>query len=164
MPDLIAGKVPQNPKTPEWASLTSNDPKLDNSIFALTAKLQFLGYKFNIFGLIDQSGLLLYTYEGIGVQLPNVDFSASRQIGVAITSSMLSANAGFNFHLEIEVPASNALGASIGKITKFAIVLDAKIALQIRYDKTEWLNDGLLFEASVSHAPSDDAPTDPDTV
>ncbi len=38
--DMVTGKVPQNPATPDWAGLTTGDPKLDNSTFALTARLK----------------------------------------------------------------------------------------------------------------------------
>ena len=147
--DIVAGRVPQNPKTPDWAGMTSGDPKLDNSIFALTAKLVFLGFEFDIFGLLDQTGLLLYTYMGLNVALKGVKLAVSRQMSIAITSTMFSGSFGFKFNLEIEIPPSCTLGVPIGNNTITIANLDLGIAVQIRYDPKGWQNDGLVFEAYV---------------
>ena len=150
--DLVAGRVPQNPQTPEWAGMTSGDTRIDSSIFALTAKLVFLGFEFDIFGLIDQTGLLLFTYMGLNVELKGVKMKASRQMNVAITSEMFAGSFGFKFDLEIDIPPSVAAGISLGQISKIKIAdLDIGVSLKIRYGEVGWLNDGLVFEASVSN-------------
>lgn len=148
--DLVAGRVPQNPQTPEWAGMTSGDARIDSSIFALTAKLVFLGFEFDIFGLIDQTGLLLFTYMGLNVELEGVKMKASRQMSVAITSEMFAGSLGFKFNLDIDIPPSVSAGIPLGQISKIKIAdLDIGVALKIKYGEAGWLNDGLVFEASV---------------
>ncbi|MCJ1398669.1 hypothetical protein MMC11_001870 [Xylographa trunciseda] len=146
--DLVTGKVPQNPVTPDWAGLTSDDPKLDNSTFALTAKFHFLCLELDIFGLLDKEGLMLMTSMGLDAKLPGLSISAKRQMSVSVNSTVFSASASFNFDLVIDVPPAHVAGVDLGGIPSQKINLDLSMLLQIRYDRTGWMNDGLVYEAS----------------
>ena len=151
--DLVTGKVPQNPATPEWAGIATDDPKLDNSIFALTAKIVFLGREFGIFGLIDTTGLMLFTYMGLNVNLPGLKMKAKEQMGVIINNKMFSLSAGFNFDLAIDIPPSCTAGLHLGKYSDITFNLDISMTLQIRYNQGGWQNDGLVYEVAVSNDP-----------
>ena len=146
---IIAGQAPTSPQKPEWAGVTSGDPKLNNSFFALTSKIVFLGYRFDVFGLIDQTSLSFYTYERLNVKLPGVDLAVSRQMTVAVSNTMFTTSAGFVFDLEIEIPPGCKLGIPLGKRTITVAALDVSVRLQIRYGSKNWQGDGFLFEASV---------------
>ena len=148
--DMVAGKVPQNPQTPEWAGITSDDPKLDNSLFALTAKLALLGSELEVFGLLDMTGLMLFISQGVNVNLPGMKFSASRTLSMVINSKMLSISAGLVFDLDIHIPPMHVAGASIGGSTEHITDLDVGLTLQINYGPSGWSNDGLVFELAVS--------------
>ena len=148
--DIVSGKVPQNPQTPDWAGVTSDDPKLDNSMFALTAKLVFLGSDLEVFGLLDTSGLTLFISQGVNVNLPGMKFSASRTLSMTVNKKMFSVSAGLVFDLDIDIPPIHIGGNSFGGSTEHITDLDVGLTLQINYDTSGWLNDGLLFELDVS--------------
>lgn len=133
VPALIAGKVPPNPATPEWAGISTSDPKLDNSIFALTSKVVFLGREFGVFGLIDQTGLMLFTYMGLNVNLPGLKIKAKTQMNVLINSELFLASIDFNFDLNVDLPSFLTLGIKHGGI-HVHLDLDISMRLQINYD------------------------------
>lgn len=144
--DIVTGRVPQNPKTPEWASLTSGDPRLDNSTFALTGKFHFLALELDVFGLLDHDGLVLMTYMGIGANVPGMSVSFDRQMNISISSSQLAASASCTFHLDFDIPSTSIGGVKLGSFPHQSITLGVAVSLVIRYDQSNWLNDGLVYE------------------
>ena len=146
--DLITGNVPQNPQTPEWAGMTSGDPKLDNSTFALTAKFQFLALELDVFGLLDKESLVLMTYMGLNENLPGLSVSVSRQMNISINKTMFSAGASFKFDIEFDIPSISIDGFKLGSFPHQKISLSIGMLLQINYDTDGWMNDGLVYEAS----------------
>jgi hypothetical protein len=146
--DLVTGSVPSNPATPEWAGLTTGDPRLDHSTFALTAKFHFLAFELDVFGLLDQSGLLLMTCMDVGASVPGLSVSFKRQMEISISSTQFYAMASLDFDLEFDVPTITIAGVKLGSFPHESIQLDISVALTIKYDKDNWLNDGMIYEAS----------------
>lgn len=148
--DLVTGKVPQSPQTPEWAGVTSDDPKMNSSLFGLTAKLVLLGAELEVFGLLDTSGLMLFISQGVSVNLPNMKFSASRTLSMTINQQMFAVSAGLVFNLDIYIPPVHVGSISLGGHTEHVTDLDVGLTLQIKYGPGGWQNDGLVFALAVS--------------
>ena len=110
----------------------------------------FLGSDLEVFGLLDTTGLMLFISQGVNVNLPGMKFSASRTLNMTINNKMLSISAGLVFDLDIDIPPIHIAGASLGGSTEHITDLDVGLTLQINYDPSGWLNDGLVFELAVS--------------
>ena len=129
--------------------LSTGDPKLDNSVFALTAKIVFLGRDFGVFGLIDTTGLMLFTYMGRNVDLPGLKMKATKELNIFITDKMFSAGIAFSFDLDMDIPPKHIAGICLGGINGITTHLDIGMTLQILYNQGGWEKDGLVYEVAV---------------
>jgi hypothetical protein len=115
----------------------------------LSATLNFLGAGLDVYGVINDSGLVLTVTAAKNTTVPGVEFSLSDTYNITINQDRFTTETKFTFQFGLNLPNIEVWGVSLGSFDVSAVSFTDDLLLTATYNITEWQNDELDFFVGV---------------
>jgi hypothetical protein len=140
---------------PQWlginaATADARAADLKGAVFALSLSLNFIGTKWDGYGLLNKTGLKLVVKESQSSRQDGVTFTITDSTSVVIGDSSLELDATYSYMASLEFPNVSVLGVSLGSFSVTPVSSSAALGLTVTYRVTDWQNDALDFYINIS--------------
>ncbi|KAK6513807.1 hypothetical protein TWF506_008242 [Arthrobotrys conoides] len=135
---------------PAWLNASAkDDPNLKSCVFALSARLNFLGIKLGAYGVLNTKGLQLFLDSSAAVPVTGVNFSLNGNFSLIINQSSMTTVAGFKLKIGLNFEDIDLFGLSIGSYKGSLLEFTSNVSLTVNYGGSDWNSNGVSFSVWV---------------